>query len=171
MNGIIRLVKIHRNVNPRNYKDQWNIESRIYYISHHSSSTNMRRTNVNTFEILEKSVYSSRWTSLLGRSSHEWNVHHYRKRYLGLFNDRIEKHLRGGDRFIIIGVIDDRARGSCLRRASWSARGSVPWMRTIHQHCKSIRLNAISLGEKKAWQACQLISSMIIRDIYQLWRN
>lgn len=97
---------------------------------------------------------------LLGRSWHEWNVHHYQKqwRYLGLFNDRIEKHLRGGDRFIIIGVIDDRARGSCLRRAS--ARVSNPWMaaRTIHQHCKSIRLNAISLG-KKRWQACQLISS------------
>lgn len=169
MNGIIRLVKIHRNVNPRKYKDQWNIESRIYYRIIHFQQ--ICQTNVNTFEILEKSVYSSRWTSLLGRSSHEWNVHHYRKRYLGLFNDRIEKHLRGGDRFIIIGVIDDRARGSCLRRASWSARGSVPWMRTIHQHCKSIRLNAISLGEKKAWQACQLISSMIIRDIYQLWRN
>ena len=29
-------------------------------LSHHSSSTNMRQTNVNTFEILEKSVYSSR---------------------------------------------------------------------------------------------------------------
>lgn len=87
---------------------------------------------------------------LLGRSWHEWNVHHYRKqwRYLGLFNDRIEKHLRGGDRFIIIGVIDDRARGSCLRRAS--ARVSNPWMaaRTIHQHCKSIRQRDF-LGKKK----------------------
>lgn len=108
---------------------------------------------VNIFEILEKSIYIHPRVveHLLGRSWHERNVHHYRKqwRYLGLFNDRIEKHLRGGDRFIIIGVIDDRARGSCLRRAS--ARVSNPWMaaRTIHQHCKSIRLNAISLGKKK----------------------
>lgn len=38
----------------------------------------------------------------------------------------IEKDPRGGDRFIIIGVIDDRARGSCVGRGS--AGGSNPWM-------------------------------------------
>lgn len=108
---------------------------------------------------------------LLGRSWHERNVHHYRKqwRYLGLFNDRIEKHLRGGDRFIIIGVIDDRARGSCLRRAS--ARVSNPWMAA-----RSISIaNRSGLTrfpwEKKRWQACQLISSRFDDHIYQLWRN
>lgn len=160
---LISRVKIHQGVI---YRQSRSLEYRGYYHIVHLQQICAEWMSINILEILEKKkkVYIHRiFTD--SRTNETFIIIRSDDVTLGCLTI-IEKDPRGGDRFIIIGVIDDRARGSCVGRGS--AGGSNPWMTatwTIHQHCKSIRINAISLEKRDRLANWSRRDSMIIREM------
>lgn len=114
---LISRVKIHQSVI---YRQSRSLEYRGYCHIVHLQQTCAERMPINILEILEKKkkYIHSPILARMKRSS--------LSEAMTLPLTIIEKDPRGGDRFIIIGVIDDRARGSCVGRGS--AGGSNPWM-------------------------------------------